>query len=258
MKFPFWCALSCMVGLSGGVVIAGPDIDSVQKSAREWAQMRAETVRLQTDWQWQRQLLASTNVALQERIAKLETERDQLKAATSTDRNDIDELSAKNRASTESIAKAEERLKAVTTKLLALRPSLPPRLSEALELPYRSLANPALTPGERMLYVTTILNRCAQFNKSITYVEEPVALPGQAERKLLNVIYWGLGQGYALDRVSGKAYVGAPVAEGWKWEENPKAAEPLARVIAIHQEKADPDFVELPARLAHLATLNAR
>jgi hypothetical protein len=103
-----------------------------------------------------------------------------------------------------------------------------------------------------MLYVTTILNRCAQFNKTITAGEEPVTLAGQTEKKLLNVIYWGLAQGYALDRVTGKAYLGTPGPAGWTWEENASASPALLQVIAVNQEKADPAFVELPARIAHL------
>jgi hypothetical protein len=241
-----------------GAAFADSDVESVQKSAREWAQLRSEAVRLQTDWQWQRQLLATTNGALQDRIAKLQSERDRLKATTGIDRTELDELATKNATATRSISEAETRLKTITAKLVALRPSLPPRLSQALELPYRSLAGTTLSPGERMLYVTTILNRCAQFNKTITYGEEPLPLPGQTERKLLEVIYWGLGQGYALDRVTGKAYVGAPSAEGWKWEENASAAPPLLHAFAINQEKADPDFIELPARVAHVTTKTDR
>lgn len=227
------------------------DIETVQQSAVEWSRVRGETARLESDWQWQKQLLAATNATLTDRIHRLEAQRDELAAKSKGDKSELDELAAKNAAATTSLASAEGRLKRVTAEVLQLRGNLPPRLSQALDLPYRSLGNATLTPSERMLYLTTILNRCAQFNKTITYADEPVALGGSSERTLLNVIYWGLGQAYALDRVAGKAYVGHPGANGWTWDEHPEALKSLAHVIAINQEKADPDFVELPATLAH-------
>ena len=255
MKYVRWTRWSCVGLIAGGaLIVRAADIESVEKAATEWARIRSETVRLENDWQWQRQLLMSTNTALQDRVRQLQVRRDELKAKTTGDRTDLQELATKNKAADDAIASANAHLKTVAEKLIQLRATLPPRLSQALELPYRSLANPALSPGERMLYVTTILNRCAQFNKTITYSDEPVSLPGQAEQKLLNVIYWGLGQGYALDRVTGKAYIGAPHANGWAWQENDAAAGALQQVIAINQEKADPDFVVLPAQLAHPAT----
>ncbi len=244
-------------------VILGPaahaaDIDAVQKSAAEWARIRTETARLESDWQWQQQLLATTNAALQERVRQLQARRDELKARTGGDRDELAELTTRNATATSAIATADQRLKQLTADVVALRASLPPRLSEALELPYRSLANPELSTGERMLYLTTVLNRCAQFNKSITYGDEPLMLPGETDRKLVNVVYWGLGQAYALDRMNGKAYTGAPADGRWSWQESPAAAEALTRIIAINQEKADPAFVELPVRIAHPADQTAQ
>lgn len=258
MKLCIALAWPCVVAVFGVIAAHGSDIESVQKSAIEWARVRAETTRLKSDWQWQRQLMVSTNAALADRVRKLETQRDDLKAKTSGDRTDLDEMAQKNSAAAQSIAQAEAHLKTVTAKLVEMRPMLPPRLSQAVELPYRSLANPALSPGERMLYVTTILNRCEQFNKAISYGDEAVTLPGEADRKLLNVIYWGLGAGYALDLVTGKAYVGRPGTTAWTWQENDGAAKALTTVIAINQEKADPNFVELPVQLARPAATTTR
>lgn len=241
------------VGLLVSGALPAADIETVQQSAIEWSRVRGETTRLESDWQWQQQILAATNATLAQRIRTLEAHRDELAAKSKGDLSELDDLAAKNAAAAAALASGEQHLKRVTSQLLQLRASLPPRLSQALELPYRSLASATVTPSERMLYITTILNRCAQFNKAITYGDEAVSLTGDGERKLLNVIYWGLGQAYALDRVAGKAYVGRPGASGWMWEEHPEAVKPLTRVIAINQEKADPDFVELPGTLAHVS-----
>ncbi|MES1167858.1 MAG: hypothetical protein ABUL61_01680, partial [Oleiharenicola lentus] len=85
----------------------------------------------------------------------------------------------------------------------------------------------------------------------ITAGDEVLTPAGEAAPKSLEVIYWGLSHGYALDRAAGKAWLGSPGPQGWQWEARPEAAKDVARLIAIASDKADPDFVVVPARLSH-------
>ena len=138
-------------------------------------------------------------------------------------------------------------------KLIRLRPSLPPRLSESLELPYRSLTGSELALGDRMQLTMTVLNRCLQFNRIVSQGEEVLAIAGEAGPKSLEVIYWGLSHGYALDRAAGKAWLGSPGPQGWHWETRPEAARAVAELIAVYSGKADPGFAAVPAQLGHVA-----
>ncbi len=215
----------------------------------EWSKVRGETVRLEEDWRVERELLQSTRRALQEQVTRLENEKRALEASTATERDSLAELAAGNAAAQASLKSAGQRLEAMAAQLIALRPWLPPRLSQALELPYRSLADPALSPTERMQLVTTLLNRCTLFDRSITYGEEVIAVPGETENRMLEVIYWGVSHGYALDRTAGKAYFGSPGAKGWAWEPIPAMAAQIGRLITIYRDKGDPVAVEVPARI---------
>ncbi len=226
-----------------------PGIDSVRQVVAEWAKVRAETVRLEEDWRAERELLGTTQRALQEQVARLEGEKQALAAGTASERDALAELAARNAAAQESLKSAGQRLEAIAAQLAALRRWLPPRLSEALELPYRSLASPAAGPTERMQVVTALLNRCTQFDRVITYGEDVLAVPGEPEGKLFEVIYWGLSHGYALDRATGRAWFGSPGPQGWAWEPIPAMAPQVARLIAIHRDKADPEVVAVPARI---------
>lgn len=207
-------------------------------------------MRLETTWDTERPLLESTTKALQERARALADEKKTLEAKTASERDVLAKLAAENADAQSAMDAASARLKTISDQLVELRPSLPPRLSRALELPFRSLANPALTPGERMQHVTTVLNRCAQFNNAITYDEEPLTMAGGQEQ-LLEVVYWGASHAYALDRADGKAYLGEPGARGWTWEPLPEATKSVTELIAIYREKSDPRFVDAPARLSH-------
>ena len=242
--------------LAGGLC-AAPETDpmeSGEKAAGEWIKVRLETARLESAWLSDRPLLESTVNGLKERAATLEEKRDNLTAKTAKDRAEIDSLQAKDKAAADDLAAADARLKVLVGKIVELRPMLPPRLSEALDLSYKSLEGPGLATGERMQLATTLLSRCSQFNRLISSGEEVLTIPGEEGAKSLEVIYWGLSFGYALDRPAGKVWYGSPGPQGWQWTPRPEAVAPVTKLIAIYNDKADPDFVVLPATLGHTAT----
>ncbi len=249
--FPRWACGFLLLGWAAPspVLRAADPIAEVGKTAAEWVKTRAETVRLEKDWEQDRVLLDSTLIALKERAARLQEKRDHLLAATADERAEQASLNAKLTEAKQSLQSTEQRLLALTDQVLRLRPRLPPRLAEALELSYRSLAGKELSPGERMQLVITVLNRCAQFNLDITHGEEVLALPGEPAAKSVEVIYWGLSHGYALDRAAAKAWLGAPGPEGWRWEPLADAAPAVAELLAVRRDEADPRLIRVPAKL---------
>jgi Protein of unknown function (DUF3450) len=227
-----------------------PDpLEPGEKAAGAWITTRLETARLDSAWISERPILQSTVKGLSERARELEEKRDLIKSTTAKDREEIDAMKTKNRAAADDLHLAEGRLQALVAQLMQLRVSLPPRLSEALELPFRSLGNPALASGERMQLVMTLLDRCAVFNRTVTCGEEVLSMDGEQGARSLGVIYWGLGHAYALDRAASKAWYGAPGPHGWQWESRPDAVPAVTRLISIYNDRADPDFVSVPATL---------
>jgi len=233
---------------------AGPDsVEALEKAAGDWVKARAEAARIDSEWRSQQPLLTSMVGGFAERATSLEARRDYLVAKTARDREEISALQAANNTSAEGLAATEAQLKAMAGRLLELRPSLPPRLSEALELPYRSLAGAGLAPGERAQLVMTVLNRCTQFNRTITCEEEMLTPEPGRPPQLLEVIYWGLSHAYALDRPAARAWFGSPGPSGWQWEPLAGGAEPVVRLIEVYRGKVEPRFIEIPARLGHPA-----
>lgn len=228
---------------------AADPIQEVGKTASEWVKTRAETVRVENAWVQERTLLAGTIGGLKERVARLQDQRDHLLADTAEERTEVTAMQAKLRQSREAFQLTEAGLKEMTARVLALRPLLPPRLSSALDLTYRSLAGTEASPSERMQLVMTVLNRSAQFNQAITHGEDTLELPGEPGLKSLEVLYWGLSHGYALDRAAGKAWLGGPGAGRWEWTPLEGAAPVVAELMAIRQDEADPRLVTVPARL---------
>jgi len=251
LRFTRWSCLA--LGLLPLTTWAAADpAEQVGKAAGDWLKARSETVRLQSDWAAQRQLLESTVKALEERAGSMEDKRDHLLAKTAGVQAELTAVGAKNRATGTGLESTEAKLKLLTEQLQKLRPALPPRLSAALDLPYQSLAEPGLALGERMQLAMTVLNRCIQFNRMITCGEEEVAPAGESTPKSLEVIYWGLSHGYALDRAAGRAWSGAPGPQGWRWEALAAAA-PVIRLIDVYNDRAEPEFVMAPVQVRHAA-----
>ena len=235
---------------------AADTLETVEKSADRWVKLRMETVRLETAWQDERSLVESMVAALNERAVAAEEQRDLVRAKTAKERAELDGLRAKIEAEGNQVRVVDARLKDLTGRLVALRPALPPLLSGALEMSFRSLDNPALPPGERMQLVMNVLNRCAQFNRSINVGEDVLALDGTSSTKSFEVIYWGLSYGYAVDRTAGKAWLGTSRDGGWRWEPKPEAFQNVLRLIDIAADKADPDFVVVPASVPRSLPVN--
>ncbi len=198
----------------------------------------------------ERALLESTIAALEERAIAAEEGRDLAREKTAKDRNEVDGLEQRLAAARAEEASFETRLHELGARLLALRPSLPPRLSDALDVSFTSLAGTRLTPGERTQLMVSALNRCAEFNRMITCGDEVLRIDPSGEARLYEVIYCGLSHGYALDRASRRAWYGTPSAEGWRWEPREDLVRPASELIAIYRDRADPTFVAAPARLA--------
>ena len=237
---------------------AAETLETVSKTADEWVKLRVETARLENAWKEERTLVESMVTALTEQAASAEERRDLVKAQTARDREELDGLRAKIAAETGDLQAFEARLKELTAKLVALRPALPPRLSDALEMAFLSLEDTTLPPGERMQLAMNVLNRCAQFDRTITVGQDVVAPDAASPAKSLEVISWGLSHGYAVDRAEQKAWLGTPADGGWRWEPQPEAFKSVLRLIAIATDKADPEFVDVPATVARSIPEGAR
>lgn len=228
---------------------AADPLAEIEAQTESVIQLRTEAVRLEAAWQTDRELLASTIAALEDRAMRAEEDRESVLAATAKDREEIDELAAKANAAADAQQTFEAQLVAAGERLVAMRASLPPRLADALEVSLRSLADRELGPGERMQLTVSVLNRCAQFDRMVSFGEEVLAIEPGGEPQMVEVIYWGLSHGYALDRAGGRAWLGAPGPDGWRWASNPELLGPTLRLIAIYTDKRDPEFVVTPARL---------
>lgn len=245
--------------LCASVVRAAPPdpVDTLATLSLEWVKARAETAWIESDWASQRERLNSTVRAFEEQARELEARRDLLKSKTAKDRSELEEQEIENQRLAGQLKGLEGRLKSLGEQIAKLRPRLPPRLSQALELPLLSLADPNLPAAERMAHTMTVLNRCVQFNRTISLGEEIVAAPGETRPKLLQTVYWGLSHGYAYDKATRQAWFGAPGTDGWQWTACDESEAAIRELIGTFDEKAEPKYVPVPAAAGRLIDVTA-
>ena len=249
-RLPVGALILCsLLGPFVSSALADTPLNDVQAAAGQWARLRSETSRLEKEWDAEKELLRASITGLGVQTDQIAAEHHTLTAQTTAGRTEIEELTAANLATARSITEAGERIDALARKLLTLRPALPPRLSAALEMPFRSLASTDLPAAERMRHTMSILNRCNQFNQSFVLSEEILPVTPGGDPRLLEVIYWGLAQGCALDRSGNEAFIGRAINGVWTWEPQPDLTTEIADLIDIHQDKSAPVFVTIPAQI---------
>lgn len=251
LKRSLWIFLSACAAARLCAADSTPSVDAVEKAVTAWVNTRAETSKLVSAWAGEQPLAESTALALEQRAKLAEEKAEQLRAKTAEQRSELNALEGKNQAASDALASTEQDTRALQQQVISLRDQLPPRLRAALTLPYQSLAKTDLPAADRMQFALTIINRCLQFNHGVAYGEENLAIDGAAPQ-IYEVIYWGLSRGYALDRKSGKAWVGAPSAQGWQWESTKADVVPrIEGLIAAYNDKAEPALFDLPARVVN-------
>lgn len=237
---------------------AATSLDDVQAAAAEVARVRAETVQIESEWSWQRETLGASIEAVEQRVRTLEQKGELLEAKFAVEERQIDNLADEVAQVRAMYEKVDTQLSEVAAEVVGMVQWFPPRLARAVELPCQTLADPDLSPGERMQHIVTVWSRCLQFNRSITYSEETLSLESEGKERLMDVIYWGTSHAYALDRDSSAAYLGYPAEAGWKWEATPAIAAAVEKVIAIYQDRADPQFVSVPVRTTNVGDAAGR
>lgn len=223
-------------------------IQAVQESTRKWTEIRLETVRLQEDWAWEKDILNNTKDALTQQLQTVTAQKTLIESETALTRNKLAKAKLENEHLKSVLIVTEEHAQEMIDRLKQLRPKLPPRLSSALNLAYESLNDPQISLGEKQQLIVTICNRCTQFNSLVTYSEEAID-PNESDPRVLQVIYLGLSQGYALDRSNNTVFYGHPDGDEWQWVEDRSLTDSITQLIDVFKEEADPAIISVPATI---------
>lgn len=256
---PGLLALAPLMLILGGLSLVGGAIAQDDEGAdpvNEIRTMQQEYISLRSQISKERAQAAETEQFLQDRIALVEQQIEIAREAAS-------ESDAEAAKTAESIARLEtenDGLKAATSSLeaviwdlerevLELRGWMPEDLKEDT----RTLA--ALVPatqekaGSRKLYdrfitVVTILNQIDKFNTNIELVAENRKVG--SDEISVTTMYIGVSHAfYATDDGTRGGY-GVPSPDGYKWTPSDGDAAAIRQAIGIREGKEKAEFIELP------------
>ena len=99
--------------------------------------------------------------------------------------------------------------------------------------------------GERLKLVFGLLTEIEQFDAGI-HVAREILSPREGEEREVEVLYVGLGAGFAVEPSGGLGGTGYPTSTGWQWEWRPEWADPVREAIRIYRKERSASFVQLP------------
>jgi len=227
-------------------------LETARSTVKEWAATEKAISREAADWSGRELLLRDLIEVANQRIARLEAEKEKGEARLSASDEERAELLDRKAAVAEEAAKIESFLAELEVQLQALRPQLPEPLDEELAPLFQRIpADPAadtLGLGERMRTAVSLISKIRQFDGKLTLDESLKHLPGSEEKALVRTLYLGLGQAYYL--TPDDAGFGSPGLEGWVWQSEPGLRTAVREVMTLAEGGAmEPKFVDLPVVL---------
>ncbi|WP_340679095.1 DUF3450 family protein [Paraglaciecola sp.] len=243
-------ALSCTVLLGG---VNAQEVAKADHMVEQWLSLERQNSSLESDWQAQQPLLL-------QRISLLEIEKKQLQAMLSeksTDTSEVEQKRFKLIEEQSSLESKQEQLaqgvKVLLGQLSGLERLLPTPLQQNWQQESANLSTDVgATPqlAERLQVALAQLTKLAEFDQRISVLQQTL-LNQQGEQILVKQLYLGAGLAWFVSLDGTYAGSGQVTENGWVWQfDDSLDSSEISRAIAIFEKQAEPDFVQLPLKLA--------
>ncbi len=231
------------------------DIGRLEGLVAQWVRLRAETAAEKRVWREQ-------EARLSEEIALHEKEKADLEAIIADARQTSSEADAERaklrtrkgelQAAHDALLPILDRAEAAARGWAALVPvSLRGELKEAFaRLPRTHQEATRLTLSRRLQIVVAFYTSLESLQNSVHLVKEMLST-ADGERREMDVLYLGLGRGFAVSPDGSWAAAGTPGTDGWTWQADAALAPDVRRAIGVYQRRIPAAFVPLPLAVAN-------
>ena len=222
-------------------------VQEIDALTLQWTNLEHQKDLLRAEWRTQKPVLEQQLVLLEREIAELNT----LLETTAAQQGDVEqrrlELLEEQTRYEEEAAALEASLAQASLDLHSLHRDLPPPLAETWTDELARLDNPVETLSERFRKLLDLLGQLDDFDAKLTLNEVLMTLEDGSEH-VVKQVYLGLSHGWYVTADQRFAAAGMPGAAGWEWTPVQDAA-PIAQMIGILEQRADPDFVSIALEL---------
>ena len=256
--------LSTTLGLCLGAVHApGSEapVNELNELVGTWTQLRLELAEEQRLWDAQKKQLQDDIHLLEKQKTKLEEAQAETEAFTSTfEKERLILLERKERY--EAILSAMKPvLDQAETQLKTFWLYIPEGFHASLKKSFHALPKTqdeadkrALT--QRIQVITALLAQLEHLQHNLHLQQE--VLDTEQGRRQMDVLYIGLGAGYAVSADDTLAVVGRPGADTWIWTPENDIAPTIRHAIQVFEKNEPAQLVQLPMLVTQAEALSAQ
>lgn len=245
-------ALALLAGAAAAAAQGPEGLGDARGALEQWVETRKVITRERQDWTLGKELLA-------DRIALVRREIDAMKARIQDAEGSIaeadgkrEELLAQNEKLKSASSSLQSTVAALEARTLALLARTPEPIRERVKplsqrLPKQGEATKS-SLSERFQNVVGILNELNKFHREITVTSEIRQLPDGTSVKV-TVLYIGVSCAFYASADGRAAGLGSSTETGWEWTPSNATAAEINKAIAILENEAVAEFVQLPLRV---------
>jgi uncharacterized protein DUF3450 len=223
-------------------------VREIDALTQQWTDLEHQKDQLRADWRTQRPVLEQQLKLIDRETAELTA----LLETTAAQRDEVEqrrlELLTEQTELEQEAAALDASLAQASVILHSLQRDLPPPLATAWVDELARLDNTVETPTVRFRKLIELLGQLEDFEAKIT-LNEVVMRLDDGQDHVVKQVYLGLSHGWYVTADQTFAAAGKPGPDGWAWAPASDAA-PIADIVAILEQRLDPDFVSIPLELA--------
>ncbi len=238
-----------MLAGSTSIWAAESPLESSQTAFDRWVDLQQSIAGEKSEWAVEKEYLGEEIRLLREEIEALTEKENQLKKSTDTIEADLKKIADENESLKNASTVVEQKLPDLEKGILELNKTFPVALQSIVEtlvnrLPKEGASN---VPGvsERLQVVVGVLGQVDKFNGQLS-VQTEVQTSESGDRIQVRVLYLGLAQAWFVNQDGKLAGHGKPGATGWIWTRDDSLAPIINQAIAIHENTAVANYVNLP------------
>lgn len=232
--------------------IAQTAASTIETKILEW--MKTERLVSEETTEWE-----SEKIVIEDMIALMETDKAALNEKIES-ANELSSAADEERSALmeekDSLAAAADAYKSIISQAEAKTRDLIPMLPEPFKQEIKPLIarlpedseTTKLSLSQRTQNVVGILSQVDKFNSGVTYLSE-IKKVSDDQNLEVHTLYFGLATAYFVDTQGATAGYGNPTADGWEWTTDTSLAEDIQQLLAIYQQTAQAEFIDLPVSI---------
>ncbi len=236
----------------GAIAQSNEQVEMAREKLQQWVETRQIISKERADWKVQEESLRATKELLEFELEDVNASLSSLTedaSAADTQRAELTDQRNQLDQATDSVKLAVANLEVQIKEMLPrfpdfFRTKIDPLVQRMPKDPY----NPGkLSIGQRLPNVVGIISQANKDNSQPHFVNEDVTLDDGTQLQV-DVLYWGLGIAYFVDKANAYAGYKYPSSDGWVAEIQSEAALSIRALMDIYQRRnTEVEFIEVPA-----------